>query len=1083
MANNNGRRAATSPAIHQLSNSRDFDDSDIGSVEFSTYTVHIPPTPDNQPMAEEEESSPPFRKPAASTYNTYHQQQVQPSSSVRGAMTRTFPAPVASSSFCQVPGCDAMAEESSFPCDCEFKICRDCFNDAAGGDGICPGCKSDYHAAQVQVDRTLSVIKKPAAHHDFDSDFLFDSSKKDYNNAAAAAWSTSCTADHPNMNMNMNIQLAAEPKPLTRKLNIPATILGPYRVLILIRMIALAMFIEWRVTNPNEEAMWLWGMSVICELWFSFSWLLDQLPKLCPVKREVDLQVLKDKFETPNPNNPTGKSDLPGVDFFVSTADPEKEPPLVTANTILSILAADYPVEKLSCYVSDDGGALLTFEAMAEAASFARLWVPFCRKHNVEPRNPESYFNLKTDPYKNKVRADFVRDRRRVKREYDEFKVCVNGLPNSIRRRSDAYNTHEEIKIMKKKLVKERSGDDDDEQIMIDRVKIPKATWMTDGTHWAGTWTTPSPDHTRGDHASIIQVMLQAPSEEPIKGSSTSSDGNSMDLSEVDIRLPMLVYVSREKRPGYDHNKKAGAMNALVRASAVMSNGPFILNLDCDHYIYNSQALREGMCFMMDADGDGICYVQFPQRFEGIDPSDRYANQNTVFFDVNMLALDGIQGPVYVGTGCLFRRTAIYGFEPPSSAKLHNNKSRKIRSSSFNDDDDDDDDDDEDAVNIAFLIPKKFGNSSMLVDSIRTAAYQGLPLADHPSIKNGRPPGALIGPREPLKTGTIGEAVNVISCWYEDKTEWGVNVGWIYGSVTEDVVTGFRMHEKGWRSVYCVTKRDAFRGTAPINLTDRLHQVLRWATGSVEIFFSRNNALLAGSRLKFLQRVAYLNVGIYPFTSVFLLLYCFLPALSLFANKFIVNSLDVTFLTYLLIITVTITLLAVLEIKWSGIALEEWWRNEQFWLIGGTSAHLAAVLQGLLKVIAGVEISFTLTSKSAADEDDEFAELYIIKWTSLMIPPCTIIIVNIVAIAVGFSRTIYSEVPQWNNLIGGAFFSFWVLVHLYPFAKGLMGRRGKTPTIVFVWSALISICISLLWVAINPPAGQTQIGGSFQLPS
>ncbi|CAN1160849.1 Cellulose synthase-like protein D2 [Linum perenne] len=832
-------------------------------------------------------------------------------------------------------------------------------------------------------------------------------------------------------------------------------------------MIALAMFIEWRVTNPNEKAMWLWGMSVICELWFSFSWLLDQLPKLCPVKREVDLQLLKEKFETPNPENPTGKSDLPGVDFFVSTADPEKEPPLVTANTILSILAADYPVEKLSCYVSDDGGALLTFEAMAEAASFARLWVPFCRKHFVEPRNPESYFNLRKDPYKGKVRADFVRDRRRVKREYDEFKVRVNGLPNSIRRRSDAYNTHEEIKMMKK-VKRGEDGDGDDDEPM-------KATWMADGTHWAGTWITPSPDHTRGDHASIIQVMLQAPSQEPTKGS--RSDGNSMDLSEVDIRLPMLVYVSREKRPGYDHNKKAGAMNALVRASAVMSNGPFILNLDCDHYIYNSEALREGMCFMMDADGDEISYVQFPQRFEGIDPSDRYANHNTVFFDVNMLALDGIQGPVYVGTGCLFRRTAIYGFEPPNSVKERKKSGKKRSSSSY--DGGDDDDDDDDAVNIAPLIPKKFGNSSMLVDSIHVAAYQGLPLADHPSVKNGRPPGALIGPREPLNTATIGEAVNVISCWYEDKTEWGVNVGWIYGSVTEDVVTGFRMHEKGWRSVYCMTKRDAFRGTAPINLTDRLHQVLRWATGSVEIFFSRNNAILAGTKLKFLQRIAYLNVGIYPFTSVFLLLYCFLPALSLFADQFIVDSLDVDFLAYLLTITITSTLLAVLEIKWSGIALEEWWRNEQFWLIGGTSAHLAAVLQGLLKVIAGIEISFTLTSKSAADEDDEFAELYVIKWTSLMIPPCTIIIVNIVAIAVGLIRTIYSDAPRWNNLLGGAFFSFWVLVHLYPFAKGLMGRRRKTPTIVFVWSALISICISLLWVAVNPPAGQNQIGGSF----
>ncbi|XVF02412.1 hypothetical protein REPUB_Repub04eG0173500 [Reevesia pubescens] len=76
-----------------------------------------------------------------------------------------------------------------------------------------------------------------------------------------------------------------------------------------------------------------------------------------------------------------------------------------------------------------------------------------------------------------------------------------------------------------------------------------------------------------------------------------------MDLSEVDIRLPMLVYVTCEKRPGYDHNKKVGAMNALVRASAIMSNGPYILNLDCDHYIYNSLALREGICFMMDRDG------------------------------------------------------------------------------------------------------------------------------------------------------------------------------------------------------------------------------------------------------------------------------------------------------------------------------------------------------------------------------------------------------------------------------------------------------------------------------------------------
>lgn len=34
-----------------------------------------------------------------------------------------------------------------------------------------------------------------------------------------------------------------------------------------------------------------------------------------------------------------------------------------------------------------------------------------------------------------------------------------------------------------------------------------------------------------------------------------------------------------------------------------------------------------------------------------------------------MKGLDGIQGPVYVGTGCVFRRQALYGYEPPKGPK------------------------------------------------------------------------------------------------------------------------------------------------------------------------------------------------------------------------------------------------------------------------------------------------------------------------------------------------------------------------------------------------------------------------------
>lgn len=92
-----------------------------------------------------------------------------------------------------------------------------------------------------------------------------------------------------------------------------------------------------------------------------------------------------------------------------------KEPPLITANTVLSILAVDYPVEKVSCYVSDDGGSMLTFESLAETSEFARKWVPFCKKFSIEPRAPEFYFSQKFDYLKDKVQPSFVKERRAMK--------------------------------------------------------------------------------------------------------------------------------------------------------------------------------------------------------------------------------------------------------------------------------------------------------------------------------------------------------------------------------------------------------------------------------------------------------------------------------------------------------------------------------------------------------------------------------------------------------------------------------------------------------------------------------------------
>ena len=80
----------------------------------------------------------------------------------------------------------------------------------------------------------------------------------------------------------------------------------------------------------------------------------------------------------------------------------------------------------------------------------------------------------------------------------------------------------------------------------------------------------------------------------------------------------------------------------------------------------------------------------------------------------------------------------------------------------------------------------------------------------------------------------------------------------------------FKMHYRGWKSIYYSPKIAAFKGSTPINLSDRLHQVLRWALGSAEIFMSRHCLLWYGygGKLKWLERLAYINTVVYPFTSI-----------------------------------------------------------------------------------------------------------------------------------------------------------------------------------------------------------------------
>ena len=121
----------------------------------------------------------------------------------------------------------------------------------------------------------------------------------------------------------------------------------------------------------------------ISDIILAFIWTTQQCFRIAIVYRDEFPENLEKVMK---------KSDFPTLDVFICTADPYKEPPMRLVNTALSVMAYDYPTEKISAYISDDGGSQLTLFACMEAAKFASHWLPFCRKNNIVDRSPEAYF-------------------------------------------------------------------------------------------------------------------------------------------------------------------------------------------------------------------------------------------------------------------------------------------------------------------------------------------------------------------------------------------------------------------------------------------------------------------------------------------------------------------------------------------------------------------------------------------------------------------------------------------------------------------------------------------------------------------
>lgn len=507
------------------------------------------------------------------------------------------------------------------------------------------------------------------------------------------------------------------------------------------------------------------------------------------------------------------------------------------------------------------------------------------------------------------------------------------------------------------------------------------------------------------DHSSIIEVI------------------NEYHKEKDEVKIPILVYVSREKRPSRRHNFKAGALNVLLRVSATISNSPYILVLDCDMHCNDPTSARQAMCYYCDPQtSQSIAFVQFPQTFRNISEDDIYDSQLRFVFKIQWHGFDGAGGPTISGTNFYIKREALLG--------------------SFSKQQD------------LMALKRSFGPSN---DFIKTLVEDYKPCF----IEDGESSRMLL------------EHANVLaSCSYEDQTTWGTKVGFLYFCVLEDYFTGFTLHRKGWKSVYLYPKRPQFLGTATTNFNEASIQWTRWVSGLTSVAISRFCPLICGPlKMSLVHLMCYLEVACMP------LLYCLsiwgfalIPQLCLFNGIPLYPKISDSNFNIFSIIFISAISKSLYEVVTTGDQFRVWTNEWRIWMVRCVTCYTYGSLDAILNKLGIKEASFLPTNKATDDEQVKLYEMGIFDFraaTMFLAPLVTVILVNFAAfVGAVFKALVVDDNGDryWEKMFGQMFLSFYILVSNYAIIEGMIIRKDKAsiPLSATLWSVVFSVFILLI---------------------
>ncbi|CAK9148880.1 unnamed protein product [Ilex paraguariensis] len=707
-----------------------------------------------------------------------------------------------------------------------------------------------------------------------------------------------------------------------------------YKLFAFTLFVGVCMILVYRLTHmpqPEEPGRWAWIGFFMAELWFSFYWIFTQSVRWNVVYRYPFKARLSSRYE----------DKMPGVDIFVCTADPKLEPPTMVINTVLSVMSCNFPPEKLSIYLSDDGGSELTFYALVEASQFAKHWIPFCKKFKVEPRSPAAYFA------QNSGSRDiaFAQEWLAVKKLHEEMKMRIETAIGKGSISKDMKDLHEGFSEWNSKVTKQ-------------------------------------------DHQPIVKILI---------------DGRNPSAVDIDGHiLPTLVYLAREKRPQWPHNFKAGSMNALIRVSSMISNAPIILNLDCDMYSNDPDAVREALCFFMDEKrGHEISYVQHPQRYENITKNDIYSNACNVVNKVELAGVDGYGAALYCGTGCFHRRDSLCGKKCSKDLKAE---------------------------------------WSIVTDQTKKRNVNEL--------------------EEASKA--------LVTCSYEKGTQWGKEMGLVYGCPVEDIVTGLTIQCRGWKPVFYNPDKAAFLGVAPNTLDIALVQQKRWSEGMFQIFLSKYCPFIYGhGKIKLGGQMGYCVYLLWASVSIPTLYYAMMPSICLLRGIAIVPEVSSPWFLPFAYVFIGRNAGSLAEALTCGDTLKGWWNVQRMWLIRRTTSYFFAFFDTITRQLGFSETAFAITAKVVDDDVLKRYEQEIIEFGSSSIMftiTSTIALLNLFSFAWGIKRALL----DWNlraveHLIPQIILCWLIVMINIPVYQALFFRsdKGHIPSSV-MFKSIVGVSLACL---------------------